>query len=112
MFGFDLSHKRTVLTDEIRADFNQVKRIKSLQRTVNSPSNILCIKGQKNFKNVEKSAYPAFSKMQDPKKKPDVKTKPKEKVSKSGKIPIIIVPAAAQALLNLYNVKEFLVDAQ
>jgi hypothetical protein len=117
LFGFDLSHKRTVLADEVRADIDQVKRIKSLQRTVNTPSNILCIKGPKNFKNIEKSAFSAFAKLEDPRKKVLKKEDPKKIAgkkdgSKSSHMPIIIVPAAAQSLLNLYNVKEFLIDSQ
>jgi hypothetical protein len=115
MFGFDLSHKRATLPDEIRADIEAVKRIKSLHRTVNTPSNVLCVRGQKNFKNIEKSAYKAFfHNDKDPKKATKaVKEDPKKanKKDKDSKMPIIIVPAATQALLNLYNVKEFLIDS-
>ncbi|KAJ3090030.1 hypothetical protein HK102_004856, partial [Quaeritorhiza haematococci] len=37
--------------------------------------------------------------------------KPHQKPSKDSKIPIIVVPAAAQATLTLYNVKDFLQDS-
>jgi parafibromin len=104
LFGFDLSHKRVMLGD-VRSDVENIKRIKTLHRTINTASNVLCIQGQKNFRNIEKTAYASFFKPA----KPVVP----EKVEKdSKKIPIIIVPAAAQSLLNLYNVKEFLIDSQ
>jgi hypothetical protein len=57
------------LPDEIRGDYEAVKRVKSLERTVNSISNVLSIRGPKNFSNLEKPAFTSFIEMtKDPQK--------------------------------------------
>lgn len=104
IFGFDLVEKRSKLSEDQKRDLESTKRIKLMQRTVNDTQNILSIKSVKNFANIEKPAFAAFM---------NLKKIPKEvvkKVSKKEENHYIIVPAATQSLITLYNVKEFLID--
>jgi hypothetical protein len=104
LFGFDLVEKRTNLSEDQKKDFDSTKRIKLLQRTVNDTQNILSIKSTKNFANIEKPAFAAFLTL---KKSPKEQVK---KIAKKNETHYIIVPAATQSLITLYNVKDFLID--
>lgn len=127
LFGFDLPKKRAALPDSTREDVKVMKKLREFTRTINNPSNILCVKGTKTFANVEKPAFSAF--MSTNVKKlgsapvSSSKSSSKDKAKSSGKSTarhltavddkepyIIIVPAAVTSLLTLENVKEFLID--
>lgn len=122
LFGFDLAEKRASLPASVREDVHVMKKLKASQRTINSMTSILSVQGTKNFANIEKHAFAAFMNAHkdvkklgsvskstvEQKKKP--LSKEEAKRAKMAETPIIIVPAAATSLLNLYNVKEFLID--
>ena len=102
VFGFDLNEKRSQISQLLKDDYEIVKKIKLLQRTVNTPESILCCAGNRNFSNIEKEAIPTFNNSFKA-----GKLQQKKNIEKK-LLPIIIVPAAAQSLLTLLNVKEFL----
>ena len=108
VFGFDLDSKRKLVPENVKQDLEFVKKIKSLQRCVNTAESVLCVVGNRGFANVEKDAIPKFNANFK-----NSRAKPSKHASKSDKksiLPIIVVPAAAQSLLTLLNVKEFLID--
>ncbi|EGF80142.1 hypothetical protein BATDEDRAFT_35087 [Batrachochytrium dendrobatidis JAM81] len=129
----DLQRKRMLVTKETRMDLEIVKRMQVLEKTVNTAASVMSISGPKNFANIQKLAYDKFIRAKDvrssqaaaknslqktlnTKQAPTSIKKSSQKhakhVSKQAKeiMPIIIVPAAAQSVLTLYNVKEFLID--
>ncbi|KAJ3301501.1 accessory factor associated with RNA polymerase II [Kappamyces sp. JEL0829] len=126
LFGFDLPKKRAALPDSTREDVKVMKKLREFTRTINNPSNILCVKGTKTFANVEKPAFSAFmstnvkklgsapvssSKSSKDKAKSSGKSTARHLTAVDDKEPyIIIVPAAVTSLLTLENVKEFLID--
>ncbi|KAJ2999830.1 40S ribosomal protein S4, X isoform [Globomyces sp. JEL0801] len=118
LFGFNLNKKRSSLSAEITNDVESVKRMALMCRTVNTPYNILCVKGQKHFANIEKPAFNAFITKDEKKEvrpkpvvhQPETKKKSSRVVEKDkNTIPIIIIPAAAQSVISLYNVEELLI---
>jgi hypothetical protein len=47
LFGFDLPGKRAALPSSVRDDFQVIKKLKTLQRTINTTSNILSVQNTK-----------------------------------------------------------------
>nr|KAJ3422487.1 accessory factor associated with RNA polymerase II [Polyrhizophydium stewartii] len=137
-FVQEIARKRKILPEATVLDKENTKRICAIERTINTPSsNFTSIQKQAYDKFVRgkddssrtaqssskptSSRNPRLQKSQSSsqqKSKPDLKTTKIAAAAASGKLqkptkdafPIIMVPAAAQSLLTLYNVKEFLID--
>lgn len=46
-FGFDLDEKKSLLPSTIQDDVRAMKTLRTYQRTINTPANILCVAGPK-----------------------------------------------------------------
>ena len=61
VFGFDLETKRKLISESQRQDIEVVKKIKSLQTSINTSESVLCVNSTRGFSNVEKDAIPKFN---------------------------------------------------
>jgi hypothetical protein len=112
IFGFDLPKKQRLLPQSTLDDIVEMEKITALERSLLTRDSILCVNSTKNFTAIERQAYKHFV---DPlnakkiKKKHHQKTTQKVTMKPKGK-PIILVPAAVQSVIGLYNIEEFLIN--
>ncbi|KAH6574343.1 hypothetical protein BASA81_017404 [Batrachochytrium salamandrivorans] len=157
-FMSEFQRKRMLVSDKVKQDLEHIKRLRKVERPVNTTASVLSVTGPKSFVIIQKLAADKFTRETEesrlslapptsalPTSVPPTRasstrapstsvpskhvrsTKTDAPVKKSSQrssqkssrhtskqateaMPIILVPAAAQSVLTLYNIKEFLID--
>ncbi|KAI8904716.1 hypothetical protein EDD86DRAFT_277914 [Gorgonomyces haynaldii] len=108
VLGFDLAQKQRELGDDVLKDVQIMEKINSMTRTINTRTSILCV--PKNFTQIQTQSMKLFVENEGKNLKRKMQQPTKDKQQKKRQHAIIIVPAGAQSLISLYNVKDFLLN--